>query len=210
MATKQPDIIISPSTKENFPQYIELYRLCFPKATDKFTPDYLRWVCLENPEGSFLGADAIIGDNVVGQVSAIPGRYIFNGQVQRGAWAVNAVVHPQYQGRMLLRKIGLKLCELARNDGCNFVVCVANALATPVWTRQVGFSLVTPLEARVGWGSFRPDYKKIMDKTAFRHYWTSEAFQWRCNNPDNPIKLFHENHSNSVTALANSYMPMPA
>ncbi len=180
------DICLRKSHIDFLPQYGALYRTCFPKAIH-LNSAYLRWLYNSNPLGGLVGADAWYGDEVVGQVVAVPGEYILNGKLIRGLLAVNVAVHPEFQGRFLFKKLGLKMCEYGAEDGYEFVIGVANKAATPGWVRQMGFQLVQPLEARLGLGNLNLDWNTIVITEQFRHDWSAESLLWRLSNPNRPI-----------------------
>jgi hypothetical protein len=181
-------------------KYFELYCTCFPNK-QLFGLEYLAWLYGKNPVGKVVGADAFHRDVVVGQVICIPGRYLLHGKQCKGLLAVNVAVHPKYQGRFLFKKLGLRACEYGVDEGYEFVFGVANSAATPGWVRQMGFQLVTPLEARVGVGNLveDDDWESILPATNFRHFWTAEELKWRSSNPTNRVK-FKTRHKPRIKA----------
>lgn len=169
--------------------YIALYQACFPQA-DKLRRQYLNWLYIDNPEGRALGADAVCDGKVIGQVIALPGRYRLRGRQVRGLVAVNVAVHPDFQGKHLFKRLGLKMCEFGALRGFEFVIGVANAAATPGWVRQMGFQLVGPLQARVGLGALnaRACEEGLAQADLFQE-WGDAALQWRTKSPVNPVAL---------------------
>lgn len=188
MPDASPDepVDIRESVVARIPDYVRLYRTCFPHASH-LDADYLSWMYAANPAGSLVGADAVVGDEVVGQVAALPGDYVLDGRVVRGLLAVNVAVHPRFQGRHLFKKLGLRMCEIGAAAGCEFVIGVANAAATPGWVRQMRFQLVRPLDARVGIGSLGIDMA-VAARAAFRRHWTSATIAWRMASPRNAVR----------------------
>jgi len=179
-------ISIGKSSIDLLPQYIELYKIGFPNASH-FSAAYLGWLYKNNPTGSIIGADACLGNEVVGQVLAIPGEYLLGGKAVRGLLAVNVVVHPKFQGRHLFKKLGMKMCEYGAEDGYEFVIGISNAAATPGWVRQMGFQLVQPLEARLGLGDLCIDLAAVAKVEQFSRVWSPGSFAWRVANPHNPV-----------------------
>ena len=57
------------------PKYIALHHYCFPTFSDP-SPNYLTWLYKDNPVGTAVGVDALYGEDVVGQVIAIPGEFM--------------------------------------------------------------------------------------------------------------------------------------
>ena len=200
------DIIFSRSSLNMLPKYIVLHHDCFPTFADP-SHQYLTWLYEKNPIGMAVGVDALHGEDVVGQVIAIPGEYNLRGRVVKGLLAVNGAVHPKFRGRFLFKKLGLKLCEFGANDGYTFVTGVANAAATPSWIRRVGFQLVEPLRAMIGFGSLGiKSYDKVSSSSELSHSWTSATMDWRSQNPKNNVKLKADLAVGVIKAFASSSM----
>ncbi|MBX9742866.1 MAG: GNAT family N-acetyltransferase [Chthoniobacterales bacterium] len=180
------NVFLKKSQIDFLPEYINLYQKCFPNALH-LNKSYLTWLYQDNPSGSLVGADAWCGDEVVGQVVAIPGEYILNGKLARGLLAVNVAVHPEFQGRFLFKKLGIKTCEYGAENGYEFVIGVANKVPTPGWVRQMDFQLVQPLEALLGFGNLNINWNSIVSVEQLKHKWSKESLQWRISNPNNPI-----------------------
>lgn len=198
------EILVKKSSPDLLFKYLDLYKACFPNASH-LESNYLTWLYKDNPAGVFVGADAFAGNDIVGQVVAIPCEYILCGNLARGLLAVNVAVHPMFQGRHLFKKLGLQMCEFGAEEGYDFVMGVANAAATPGWTRQMGFQLVTPLEAMIGIGSLGvKDYDAILGRTGFRHSWSSNTFKWRCGNPVNKVIPKIGAYNNTLSAFSSS------
>lgn len=187
-STHSTAITFRQSSMDLLDAYAAFYRLCFPAASHLGSA-YLQWLYQANPAGSFIGADAIAEGQVVGQVVAIPCEYQVRGRLVRGLLAVNVAVHPRFQGRHLFKKLGLRMCEYGAAAGHAFVIGVANAAATPGWTRQMGFQLVRPLEARLGLGSPGIDLDLVKDRAAFSRCWSATSLTWRLANPNNAVHV---------------------
>lgn len=178
------NITFQQSSLSHLPKYVDLYRACFPKAAH-LTLKYLDWLYGNNPAGSAIGADALFGDEVIGQVIAVPGCYKFRGQSVKGLLAVNVAVHPKFQGRHLFKRLGLQMCEYGTQAGYSFVIGIANAAATPGWVRHMDFQLVSPLEARIGIGDINLRRKsfEILSNSELYHLWGTDTLDWRLSNP---------------------------
>lgn len=188
-------------------EYVELYKLCFPNAAH-LKLNYLEWLYRDNPEGKFVGVDAIYEDKVIGQVVSVPTCFKLDGALRKGLIAVNVVVHPSFQGRHLFKKLGLKMCDEGASEGYSFVMGVSNAAATLGWTRQMGFQLVKPLDAVIGVGSLGvANYTEQLHGCSFEHVWNSETLKWRCNNPFNPITVTSQNN-NYIGLVASAGKPL--
>lgn len=198
------EITIQKSSLECLPKYINLYRACFPSA-QHLQSEYLSWFYWSNPVGAVVGADAVCGEEVVGQVLAVPGKYWLRGEPVLGLIAVNVVVHPSFQGRHLFKRLGLRMCDYGAQHGYAFVTGVANAAATPGWIRQMGFQKVSPLEARIGFGGLGvTDFQAVLSASELRHAWTPETLSWRANNPVNKVRFCSDESGNRLTAYASA------
>jgi len=181
-------VVFKKSSVDQLADYAAFYRLCFPGASHLSVP-YLQWLYSANPAGECIGADAYSGNMVVGQVIAVPGNYLLQGRPVKGLLAVNVAVHPKFQGRYLFKKLGLKMCEFGAEEGYEFVIGVANAAATPGWTRQMGFQLVRPLEARLGLGNLHIDFAAAQKMADFVRAWSGNDLRWRMRNPNNAVSM---------------------
>lgn len=198
------NIVIRRSSLEAIPEYINLHRTCFPNSP---TPslDYFKWLYSENPAGNAVGADAWCEDVLVGQVIAVPASYVLKDVPVNGVLAVNVAVHPKFQGRLLFKKLGLEMCEYAREDGFGFVIGVANRQATPGWIRHMGFQLVQPLDAVVGFGDLGINHANSMPfPIELRHAWSPDALKWRLKNPKNKVHLVLDCSSKLIKTFASS------
>jgi hypothetical protein len=202
------EITIERSSLSLIEAYYELYSNSFPNNRT-FGLEYLEWLYGQNPVGEAVGADALHQGVVVGQVICIPGKYLLHGKHCKGLLAVNVAVHPKYQGRFLFKKLGLRACEYGAQEGYDFVFGIANVAATPGWVRQMGFQLVTPLEARAGIGSLLDDddWKTVLPATDFRHLWTKEELNWRSSNPTNIVEFQARVKSKTITGFASTGRP---
>jgi GNAT superfamily N-acetyltransferase len=167
-------------------QYGALFKACFP-MTDKFTPRYLAWLYLENPDGRAVGYDAWDGDKLAAHYVCIPARAWVEGVEVPVLLSLNTATHPDYQGKGLFTKLAAMTFEAGASQGFDGVYGVANANSTPGFVRKLGFQLVRPLEARVGLGGLRHGRQAPSTALSFERSWSAAALRWRCANPHNPV-----------------------
>jgi GNAT superfamily N-acetyltransferase len=169
-------------------QYGALFAACFPDAS-KFTPAYLRWLYADNPDGAAAGYDAWDGERLAAHYVCVPGMVCIGGQEVRVLLSLNTATHPDYQGKGLFTKLAALTYDSAREQGYDAVYGVANANSTPGFIRKLGFQLVRPLEARLGWGGVgtRPHGQGVAP--SFERRRSPAALAWRCANPDNPVRM---------------------
>jgi GNAT superfamily N-acetyltransferase len=167
-------------------QYGALFKACFP-MTDKFTPRYLAWLYVDNPDGKAVGYDAWDGERLAAHYVCIPARAWVEGLEVPVLLSLNTATHPDYQGKGLFTKLASMTFEAGASQGFDGVYGVANANSTPGFVRKLGFQLVRPLEARVGVGGLRHAPKAAPAALSFERSWSADALRWRCANPHNPV-----------------------
>lgn len=167
-------------------RYGELFKACFP-MTDKFTPRYLAWLYVDNPDGLAVGYDAWDGERLAAHYVCIPARAWVEGAEVPVLLSLNTATHPDYQGKGLFTKLASMTFEAGAAQGFDGVYGVANANSTPGFVRKLGFQLVRPLEARVGVGSLQHGPKAASARLSFERSWSAAALRWRCANPHNPV-----------------------
>lgn len=171
------DLRPTEATDERLHQYAEL--LCRTFGSDRFTLDYLRWQYRDNPHGQVVGTDAWAGDELAAHYVTIPVSYSMFGEVVPGVLSLNTATHPNHQGKGLFTKLASQTYESAAAAGHRFVIGVANQNSTHGFTKRLGFTLLGPLEVRVGIGSVHAD----ADGAPVHAAWTDEALAWRLAMP---------------------------
>lgn len=146
----------------------------------RFTERYLHWQYVENPDGAALGFDAYAGAELAAHYVTLPFAAEIFGRPARGLLSLNTATHPDHQGKGLFTRLATATYARAREDGYDFVAGVANANSTPGFVKKLGFSLISPLDARIGVGF--PVYEATAG-LQFRHIWTPATRQWRLENP---------------------------
>jgi GNAT superfamily N-acetyltransferase len=167
-------------------QYGALFKACFP-MTDKFTPRYLAWLYVDNPDGKAVGYDAWDGERLAAHYVCIPARAWVEGLEVPVLLSLNTATHPDYQGKGLFTKLAAMTYEEGAAQGFDGVYGVANANSTPGFVRKLGFQLVRPLEARVGLGPLRHGPRPRAEELSFERSWSDQSLAWRCANPHNPV-----------------------
>src|SRR5690349_12069268 len=119
-------------------QYGALFQACFP-MTDKFTPRYLQWLYVDNPDGKAVGYDAWDGERLAAHYVCIPARAWVEGAQVPVLLSLNTATHPDYQGKGLFTKLASMTFEAGAAQGFDGVYGVANANSTPGFVRKLGF-----------------------------------------------------------------------
>lgn len=167
-------------------RYGALFAACFP-GTDKFTPAYLDWLYVANPDGAAVGYDAWDGERLAAHYVCVPARAWVEGQEVRVLLSLNTATHPDYQGKGLFTRLAAMTYEAGAGAGFDGVYGVANANSTPGFVRKLGFQLVRPLEARIGLGRLRHAPRPAAPALSFERSWSEASLAWRCANPHNRV-----------------------
>jgi GNAT superfamily N-acetyltransferase len=170
--------------------YLELFRTCFPAAAH-YTRDYLAWLYRDNPAGPVVGFDAWDGDVLAAHYACVPAHLRVGGAACRGLLSLNTATRPSHQGQGLFTRLAELAYGRGAREGFACVYGVANANSTPGFTRKLGFQLVRPLDALVGWGgSGGADLAEAWRSADFARPWDARDFAWRAANPANPLRAF--------------------
>ena len=170
-------------------KYIELFAACFPGASH-YKAEYLRWLYRANPAGAVVGFDAWDGEILAAHYACVPARMLIGGRACRALLSLNTATHPSYQGKGLFTKLAAATYEHGKSNGFDCVYGVANANSTPGFVRKLGFQLVRPLEAQVGFGNLGiEDIGAVCAEAGFRRPWNLEELQWRRASPANRVRL---------------------
>jgi len=167
--------------------YSRLFARCFPHAKP-FEDRYLRWLYADNPDGSVLGFDAWSDGRLAAHYVCIPARAIVHGVSRPVLLSLNTATDPDFQGQGLFTKLADATYGRAAERGFAAVYGIANANSTPGFVRKLGFTLVAPLDARVGLGSIG-EAPPAASTLSFRREWTPETLSWRIANPVRPYRL---------------------
>lgn len=187
-------------------RYGALFAACFP-GTDKFTPAYLDWLYVANPDGAAVGYDAWDGERLAAHYVCVPARAWVEGLEVRVLLSLNTATHPDYQGKGLFTKLAAMTYEAGAQAGFDGVYGVANANSTPGFVRKLAFQLVRPLEARVGLGRLRHAPKPAAQSLSFERSWSLDALAWRCANPHNRVRQRTSGARLQFHAAAVSHVP---
>lgn len=175
-------------------KYRELLAASFGSLS-RFGADSLYWLYAKNPAGSVVGFDAYDGDILAAHYVCIPAVVSICGKESKVLLSLNTATHPRYQGKGLFVKLAEMTYQEASDAGFCAVYGVANANSTPGFVRKLGFQLVEPLRAMVGFGSLGIDFSVVAREPQFVRVWNDQALAWRLANPVNPVRLYSKNNS---------------
>jgi GNAT superfamily N-acetyltransferase len=186
---------------QDLARYAALFGECFPGAKHLDLP-YLHWLYAENPDGEVIGMDAWFEGRMVAHYACVPVRARLRGVERRALLSVNTATHPRHQGQGLFTRLAEATYVAAADLGFHAVHGVANAQSTPGFVRKLGFTALSPLAARVGFGAIdeRPT-AALQASAAFHRVWSAEALRWRGANPHRPFR-WHRPRPGTLAASA--------
>lgn len=198
----------------SFNRYVSLFSACFPTSS-KYSLAYLEWLYCNNPDGLAVGFDAWDGDELAAHYVTIPVRALVCGVPVRALLSLNTATHPSYQGKGLFTRLANLTYQYAADHGFDAVYGVANANSTPGFTRKLGFTLIDPLIAKIGFGRLSINQSVVKQNSSFERTWSAESLAWRCGGPHNKISgwgngTLMQFHASAVRSLVSVYAEMEA
>lgn len=175
---------------EDLLAYAALFADCFPGAEKLRDLAYLRWLYTANPLGAPVGFNAVEGGRLAAHYVCTRAQMRFDGKVVPALLSLNTATHPDFQGKGLFTRLAERTYAAGSDEGAALVYGVANANSTPGFLRKLGFSLVEPLESRIGIGRLgRFNWTKAGCEARFAQEWSPSYLRWRVGNPTNPVTL---------------------
>ena len=169
----------------------------FPDAAH-LTSDVLRWQYRDNPWGAVVGFNAWAGDELAAHYATLPMEAYVGSAVRRGLLSLNTATAPAHQGKGLFSRLAAATYDRGAEQGCSFVIGVANASSTPGFTGRLGFQLVAPLRAMVGVGPL--PRRTGVGALHFETAWTDEALAWRLAHPARRYRVATERDQHLVVS----------
>lgn len=168
-------------------RYEALFQKCFPRAKH-LNARYLNWLYVHNPVGKAIGYDAWEGGALVAHYACIPVEAIIAGKLLKVMLSLNTATHPDFRGKGLFTRLAETTYQTGAEMGMAAVYGVANANSTPGFIRKLGFTLVKPLDACVGFGRIDAASGNVAE-AEFRRDWSRSVLKWRISNPERPVTL---------------------
>lgn len=167
------------TSKAHIESYAKLLSEVFPHS-HKFSFDYLDWQYRCNPHGEVVGYDAYLGDELAAHYVTIPVLYEMYGKPVKGLLSLNTASHPKHQGKGLFTQLAKKTYAAGRDASYAFVIGVANQNSSYGFLNKLDFTLIAPLDVKVGLGKIKPLVNSVMVKSL----WDKESLNWRLSNPE--------------------------
>lgn len=147
------------------------------KGIRTFTEEPFKNWYLNNPNGKVISYNALFNEEIAAHYAIIPIKMEIEGRVAAGALSMATVTHPNHQGKGLFKRLAKMTYETAKNEGCEYVIGVANANSFPGFIKHLGFYEVGQLDVLFGYkDGIKPSSKKLF----YYHYWKDYVL-WRLN-----------------------------
>lgn len=172
---------------------------CFPRSRT-FTPEYLRWLQLGNPDGPGLALAARQGGELVGHVGLAPMRVRVHGAPTDAVLVHDVATAPRLRRQGLCTRLVGHGLDLAADRGHRCAVVVANARSVDLFTRRHRFTALGPLEARLTLA--RPPAPTIERDARFARIWSEESLRWRLARP--AVRYTRERHGDRLRIEADT------
>ena len=168
----------------------------------RFSVESLEWLYLKNPEGSAVGFNAYDDTFLAAHYVCIPATLVMNGVQQKTLLSLNTATHPNYQGRGLFTKLATLTYQRAYELGFESIYGVANKNSTPGFINKLGFHLLSPLNAYLGFGPLNLTFYNFVNVQMYRK-WTQSSVLWRSECPFNFANFSMLNRGIGITSSTN-------
>lgn len=171
------------SKPEDMQRLVDLQNAVY-EGVHVFNSDLFKFWYLDNPNGKVISYNAIAGNVIAAHYAIIPIKMNIGNRVVRGALSMATVTHPEHRGKGLFKKLAQRTYECAKDEGCEFVVGVANANSFPGFIKHLGFYEVGQLEVLYG---LKDSIKPLSDRL-FSVHWNDESLKWRLDKSGQYLK----------------------
>ena len=160
---------------------VNLQNIVYKQRGLVFTKDVFVFWYKNNPDGQVISYNAFDGQEMIAHQSFVPERMLVNGRVVRCLRSMAVVTHPDYRGRGLFARLTNCAVEEAERQGYEFIYAITNENSYPVFIKHCGFSSITQLEVKIGFGM------NITEKGSktYKRYWSDEVLNWRLSHGKN-------------------------
>ena len=162
--------------EKEFEDLSNLFKKVFKK---KFSPEFLKWYYLLNPNGPALTNNAYFNDKLIGHYALIPIRIKLYKKEFDAVLSVFTAIDENFRGLYLFNELANKTFKLAKDKGKEFIIGVSNQISTKLFVRYFKFELISQLDVKFGIGKI----KKLQNLNNFKVLWNEESLSWRLKNP---------------------------
>ena len=159
----------------------KLLHLTFPNRVNKFTYEYLKWQYADNPRGQVLSFNAYAKNGeLAAHYATIPIEMSIDGKRIPGLLSLNTATHPNHRGKRLFTILAQQTYDKGKDLGYKYVIGVANANSTHGFLKNLGFSLIAPLEVKAGLGD---PFNHSIPKSKHIIFYDEDFLKWRLRCP---------------------------
>lgn len=162
--------------EKEFDDLSNLFKKVFKK---NFSPEFLKWYYLLNPNGPALTNNAFFDGKIIGHYALIPIKIKLYEKEFDAGLSVFTAIDENFRGLYLFNKLANKTFDLAKEKGKEFIVGVSNQISTKLFVRYFKFKLISQLDVKFGIGKT----KKLEGLNNFKVLWNEKSLSWRLKNP---------------------------
>jgi hypothetical protein len=138
--------------EKEFNDLSNLFEKVFKK---RFSPEFLKWYYLLNPNGPALQIMLTSMMKLIGHYALIPIKIKLYEKKFDAALSVFTAIDENYRGLYLFNKLANKTFELAKDKGKEFIIGVSNQISTKLFVRYFKFNLISQLDVKFGIGKIK-------------------------------------------------------
>lgn len=169
-----------------------------------FTPDYIKWQYADNPDGQIVGFNAFLNGELGAHYVAQPFNALVDGKEAKGLLSLNTATGKGHRGKGLFPKLAEHTYALAKEQGFDLIIGVANQNSVNGFVNKLGFQLVGQFAAMAGIGKI--PIPRVENKVSYIRRWNAETLEWRLTNPSNPY--YTVNRGNGIQVFSRTTYPM--
>ncbi|OEF64767.1 hypothetical protein OAA_10265 [Vibrio cyclitrophicus 1F175] len=171
------EIKVVEAKEQYFDKLLCFYKTHYESSNRIFKNDYLKWLLLDNPNGSGQCVTVTLNDEIIGNFFLVATSVTVNGVVKKGYFATDVLTHPEHRDKNLFVKMIRKSITYLKEEK-KFIVGHPNKNAIPGWKR-------TKMEFGPEMSSFISKPKKPFSNIKIKELNTKKAlFDLRCEVSD--------------------------
>lgn len=172
--------------------------------SELFTSAYIKWQYADNPAGKIVGFNAYLSDELGAHYVAQPFNAVINGKAAKGLLSLNTATAEGHRGNGLFPKLAERTYALAKEQGFDFIIGVANESSVNGFVKKLNFQLVGQFAAMAGIG--KTPIPKADKKVDYIRNWDAESLKWRLENPSN--QYYAVNRGSEIQVFSKTNYPM--
>ena len=163
------------TNNEELELLVELQNEVYKQRGLIFKKELFKHWYADNPIGKVISCNAFSDDKMIAHQSFVPEQMLVEGRIVQCLRSMAVVTHPDFQGNGLFSQLTNQAIEEAKRQGYEFIYAITNGNSFPAFIKHCGFSSVTQLTVKMGFGlNIHEDGEKT-----YKRYWTDETLRWR-------------------------------